>query len=359
MALDYSTLKNKAIIYAEPGTTKTQVVELPVTAPGPGEVLVRLEYSGVCHTDYGFCTNAFKGNPIPTPQGQIGGHEGVGKIVALGPGVTSPPVGTVVGIKYAADACLNCSICLEGGETSCPSVRVSGFYTPGTFQQYCISWAKYVTPIPPEITDLAAAAPLMCAGITMYTALKRAGVKYNDWVLISGAGGGLGHLGIQYAKAMGARVLAIDSGSKEQFCKSLGAEAFLDFSKFDAAGLATQVHEVTGGGARIVLMCVSHQSAYDQAVGWLGFRGKVICLGVPEGDLKPIAGAVVGSMLMMEQSIMAIKTGNRLEAKESLDIVAAGRVKTHYQLRKMDELTQIFDDMHAGKFEGRAVIDLR
>lgn len=256
--------------------------------------------------------------------------------------MTTPAVGTVVGIKYAADACLNCSICLEGGETSCPSARISGFYTPGTFQQYAISWAKYVTPIPSEITDLAGAAPLMCAGITLYTALKRAGVKHSDWVLVSGGGGGLGHLGIQYAKALGARVLAIDAGSKEEFCKSLGADIFLDFQKFPNPNeLTTNIKEVTGGGARIILMCVSNQPAYDQAMSWLGFRGKLVAIGVPEGDAKPIAGVQVGPMINNEATVFAIKSGSRLDAKECLDIVAGGHVTTHYQLRKMEELTQV------------------
>jgi propanol-preferring alcohol dehydrogenase len=296
--------------------------------------------------------NTHQANPTPLI--------GIGKIIAHGPGVTSPPIGTVVGIKYAADACLHCGICLEGGETSCPEARVSGFYTPGTFQQYLISWAKYVTVIPKEITDIAAAAPLMCAGITLYAALKRGGVKHNDWVVISGGGGGLGHLGIQYAKAMGAKVLAIDAADKEDFCRSLGADVYLDFRKYpEASELTTAIHEATGGGARLALMCVSNQSAYDQAMSWLGFRGKLAILGVPEGDVKPIAGAVAGLMIGNETSIYALKTGNRLEAKEALDIVAAGHVTPHYELRPMDQLTQIFDDMHAGKVMGRLVIDLR
>lgn len=285
---------------------------------------------------------------------------GIGKIIALGPGVTSPAIGTVVGIKYAADACLNCGICLEGGETSCPEAKISGYYTPGTFQQYLISWAKYVTPIPAEITDLASAAPLMCAGVTLYTALKRGGVKHNDWVVISGGGGGLGHLGIQYARAMGAKVLAIDAANKEDFCRGLGAQVYLDFRKYPSSEeMAKAIQEATGGGARLALMCVSSQSAYDEAIAWLGFRGKLVILGVPEGEARPIAGAVAGLMIGNEISIIAIKTGNRLEAKEALDIVAAGHVTPHYELRPMDQLTQIFDDMHAGKVTGRIVIDLR
>jgi propanol-preferring alcohol dehydrogenase len=218
---------------------------------------------------------------------------------------------------------------------------VSGFYTPGTFQQYAISYAKYVTPIPTAITDLAGAAPIMCAGITLYAGLKRGGVKYGDWVLVSGAGGGLGHLGIQYAKALGAKVLAIDSAEKEKFCTSLGADVFLDFKQFDAGSLTAKIHEISGGGVKIALMCVNHQAVYDQAVYWLGFRGKLVVIGVPEGEMKPIASAAAGIFINNEGSIFGIKAGNRAEAKECLEIVAAGKVVPKYELRKMEELTQV------------------
>jgi propanol-preferring alcohol dehydrogenase len=199
---------------------------------------------------------------------------------------------------------------LEGGETTCTtpsSQKISGYYTPGTFQQYLCSPAHYVTPIPESIAQneelLAGAAPLMCGGVTVYTALKRANIRFNDWVLVCGAGGGLGHLGIQYAKALGARVVGLDIGAKEEFCKSLGVDAFLDFTKFDEKEMEAKVKEVTGGGARIILQCSSSVKAYAQAVGWLGFRGTLVCLGVVEGEEPPIGGAKVGPMISQELTI--------------------------------------------------------
>jgi len=346
---------NRAIIYSDPPTTATQVVELPIEKPGPGQVLVRLSYSGVCHTDHGFCTNSF-GLPVPAAKGQVGGHEGVGEVVEQGPGVTTPAIGAKVGIKYAADACLNCDNCLIGGETTCPSVKVSGYYTPGTFQQYVVSSATYVTPIPDGI-ELASAGPLMCGGITVYTALKRSRTKFGDWVLISGAGGGLGHLGIQYAKAIGARVIALDHGSKRGLCEELGADAFVDFTKFGKdEDLKAEVWKISKNGVKTVLNCVSNNKSYSQAMGFLGFRGTLVCIGVPEVELLGIS---VGTMIQMEQTIFAIKAGNRQEAKECLDIAARGLVKTHYKLRGMDSLTDIFNEMEAGTITGRAVIDLR
>ncbi|KAK1979040.1 chaperonin 10-like protein [Colletotrichum cereale] len=348
---------NRAVVYTEPGTTKTEVVELPIPIPGPGEVLVRLQYSGVCHTDYGFCMNAFSGVPFPTPKGQIGGHEGVGEVVTIGTGVTSPVVGARVGIKYAADACLNCDRCLQGGESSCMDVKLSGYFTPGTFQQYCISAARYVTPIP-DALDSARAAPLMCGGLTVYTALKRAEARHGDWVVIVGAGGGIGHLAIQYARAFGCRVLAMDLGSKEEFCRDLGAEEFVDFTRYPTEKhLTATIKEVTGGGARIVLMCSSNKKAYVQSSNWLGFRGKLVCLGIPESGSMSIAD--VESVLVDELTIFGVKTGNRLEAKECLEVAARANVKTHFQLRRMKSLTKVFNEMKSGDIQGRVVIDLK
>ncbi|KAK6222378.1 hypothetical protein LQW54_001078 [Pestalotiopsis sp. IQ-011] len=350
---------NKAVIYSDPPSIKTEVVELPIPKPGPGEVLVRLLFSGVCHTDYGFCTNGFETLPLPTPKGQIGGHEGVGKVVAHGDGVKHPPIGSMVGIKYAASACLNCDHCLEGGETTCSSGTISGYLTPGTFQQYCLSPAIYVTPMPDDI-DLGGAAALMCGGISVYAGLKRAKVRHGQWVVISGAGGGLGHLAIQYAKVLGARVLALDAGSKEEFCLGFNADAFIDFSRYDTdAQLAAAVKAVTKESAKVVLMCSSSNRAYSQAISFLGFRGTLVCLGVPEGPQLPIAGAKVADLVGLELTIFANKSGNRIEAKECLDIAARGLVKTHYELRPMQDLTAIFEEMERGQINGRIVLDLR
>ncbi|KAK0116422.1 hypothetical protein ONS95_013442 [Cadophora gregata] len=349
---------NRAVQYADPPSIKTIVAELPIETPGPGEVLVRMLYSGVCHTDYGFCTNSF-GLPVPAPKGQVGGHEGIGEVIEQGPGVTSPEIGAKVGIKYAADACLNCDNCLVGGETSCAQTKISGYFTPGTFQQYVISSAKYVTPIPDGI-DLAAAAPLMCGGVTVYAALKRSNTKHGDWVLITGAGGGLGHLAIQFAKAIGALVIALDHGSKESFCKGFGADAFVDFTKFSSdEDITAEVKRIAPKGVKTVIACATPTRSYDQCIGFLGFRGTLVCLGVPENDRKPIKGAEAFTLLNNELSIMSLKAGNRLEAKECLELVARGLVKTHYELRPMDSISDIFKEMETGSINGRIVIDLR
>lgn len=242
---------------------------------------------------------------------------GVGEVVAHGPGVDSPAIGTHVGIKYAANACLSCGAspppffttlnthlitenCIQGGESSCVNAKISGYFTPGTFQQYVLAPCHYATPIPPSL-DLPSAAPLMCGGVTVYTALKTAGIRPGDWVVVPGAGGGLGHLAIQYAKKMGGRVVAIDGKGKGALCRGLGADEFLDFSAFacDDDWLGREVKRCTGGGAKIALMCTASSKAYSQATSWLRFRGTIACLGIPEreGCFAPSVLDMVGNEL--------------------------------------------------------------
>ncbi|CAI0652010.1 unnamed protein product [Colletotrichum noveboracense] len=350
---------NRAVVYTEPGTTKTEVVELPIPTPGPGEVLVRLLW--LLHERFLISAVPYTKRKHTRVSSILTWYYldilGVGEVVAVGIGVTTPAIGQRVGIKYAADACLNCDRCLQGGESSCAEVKLSGYFTPGTLQQYCLSSARYVTPVPDGL-DSAEAAPLMCAGVSVYTALKRADARHGDWIVIAGAGGGLGHLAIQYANVLGCRVLAMDFGIKEKFCRDLGAQEFVDFTSFPTEeDLANEIKRITGGGARIVLMCSSNKKAYIQSPRWLGFRGKLVCLGVPEHS-SPAIGEVE-PMLCDELTIFGVKTGNRLEAKECLEIAARGKVKTHFQLRRMRSLTKIFTEMESGDIQGRVVIDLK
>ncbi|CAI6062157.1 unnamed protein product [Clonostachys chloroleuca] len=346
---------NRAAVYSEPGTLETEIKDLPIPNPGPGEVLIRLHYSGVCHTDIAFCLNEFPNQAVPTKRGQVGGHEGIGEVVALGEGVQSTSVGSKVGIQIAGDACLSCDACLVGGETSCSSLKITGYFTPGTFQQYKIAPARYVMPIPDGL-DMAAAAPLMCAGVTVYTALKNSQIRPGDWVVVSGAGGGLGHLGIQYAKAMGGKVIGIDHGSKERFCRDVGADEFLDFTQFQSnATLASRLKKLTGGGAKVALVCSA--KSYPQALAWLGLRGTMACIALPEkpGSFLPD----VGTLILQELRIIGAKSGNRLDMKECLEFAAQGKVKPVYQLRSLDDLTKTFQQMESGVIQGRVVIDLK
>lgn len=162
---------HKALVYDQPGKISTKIETVETPKPGFGEVLVRLTHSGVCHSDMGVMTNSWAWLPAPTPAGQVGGHEGVGEVVAFGPGAEEESSsglkkGQRVGIKWLAYACTNCPACLAGVDASCSTGKISGYFTPGTFQRYAVAPAHYVTPIPDGLgSDVAA--PMLCGGVTV------------------------------------------------------------------------------------------------------------------------------------------------------------------------------------------------
>jgi len=353
--------KYKAIVYDKPGTISTKIEELDTPEPGPGEVLVRLSHTGVCHSDMGIMENSWRGLPYPTQPGQVGGHEGVGIVHKLGPGPEGRvKVGDRVGIKWIAYACGACTPCLEGRDGVCFNQKISGYYYPGTFQQYALAPANYVTPIPDALKS-EDAAPMLCAGVTTYSALRKADVKSGQWVVVAGAGGGLGHLATQIgARGMALRIIGIDHGNKEKLVKECGAEVFLDITKHDDKSLAEAVKEVTGGlGASAVIVCTAANGAYAQALSLLRFGGTLVCVGMPEGDSKPIANAFPADLVAHEWNIRGSAVGNQREALEVLDMAARGIVKTHFRTEKMEKLTEVFQEMSEGKMQGRVVLDLQ
>lgn len=237
--------------------------------------------------------------------------------------------------------------------------KISGYYYPGTFSQYALAPANYVTPIPDGL-DSAAAAPMLCAGVTVYSALRKSQVQGGQWVVIAGAGGGLGHLACQVAsRGMAMRVLGVDHGSKESLAKECGAEAFLDITKFDDKSIAEEVKRITGGGAQGVVVCTAANRAYTQGFSFLKFNGTLVCVGVPEGDMVPISNAFPATMIFQQQRIVGSAVGNLKEARDVLDMAARGIVKTHFKTDKLENLTSIFQDMANGKMIGRVVLDLQ
>ncbi|KAJ6255983.1 hypothetical protein Dda_9276 [Drechslerella dactyloides] len=350
---------NKAAVYANPGTTEIKVVELEIPEPGPGQVLVRLTHSGVCRSDLAVCKNAWTYLRYPTPPNQVGGHEGIGKVVSTGADVDSNMIGKRVGIKWIKSTCGECEFCLASLDASCPSLTVSGYYTPGTFQQYCLAAANYVTPIPENMAS-ETAAPLLCGGMTVWSALKKADVKPDQWVAIPGAGGGLGHLAIQFVKnSKKGKVIAIDDGTKEEFCRKLGADAFLDFRKYSDEELADAVKTATGGpGAHVVLVTTSSQKSYDQAIGLLRPGGKMVCVGIPEGQETPIKGVVASHIATKQKQVIGSAVGSLAETAECLAAAGRGEAKVEVSVLKLEKLGEIFRDMEEGKLQGRVVLDL-
>ncbi|CAO2651052.1 Nn.00g093490.m01.CDS01 [Neocucurbitaria sp. VM-36] len=351
--------KYKAAVYDKPGSISTKIEELDVPEPGAGQVLINLSHSGVCHSDMGVMMNSWSILPFPTQAGQVGGHEGVGKIVKMGPGNDSAAVkvGDRVGIKWMAGICEACEACRAGMDANCFNGKISGYYTPGTFQQYVLAPANYVTPIPDGL-DSAAAAPLLCAGVTVYAALRKTNAESGNWVIIMGAGGGLGHLAVQFsAKGIGHRVIGIDHSSKKDLVLESGAEHFIPVDGTDS--MPDAVKELTSGlGAHAVVVCTANNNAYAQSVELLRFGGRVVCVGIPEGDVVPIKTANPGVMVAKALQIVGSAVGTRKEAIETMEFAARGLVKTHFRTEKMDKLTDVFQEMHEQKLKGRVVLDL-
>lgn len=313
--------------------------QIPVPEPGPDEVLVNIKYSGVCHTDL----HAMKGDwPLPSKMPLVGGHEGAGVVVARGSLVSEIDIGDRAGVKWLNGSCLACEFCRRADEPLCAKASLSGYTVDGTFQQYCVAKAAHVSKIPAEV-PLDAVAPILCAGITVYKGLKESGARPGETVAIVGAGGGLGSLAQQYAKAMGLRVLAIDSGDeKRQMCQSLGAEAFVDFSQ--SKDLVSDVQAATddGLGPHAVLLLAVSEGPFQQAAGYVRPRGSIVAIGLPaHASLKaPVFGTVV-KMINIKGSYV----GNRQDGVEAIDFFRRGLIHAPFKVVPLSELANVFELM--------------
>jgi alcohol dehydrogenase, propanol-preferring len=249
------------------------IQEVPVPTPGPGQALVEIVATGVCHTDL----HAAEGDwPVkPTPP-FIPGHEGAGIVVALGAGVTHLKLGDRVGIAWLHSACGHCEFCLSGWETLCHEQQNSGYSVNGSFAQYALGQADYLGRIPEKLSFVEAA-PILCAGVTTYKGLKETNTRPGEWVVISGAGG-LGHVAIQYAKAMGLHVAAVDLGpEKMALARKLGADITIDAKTQDPpAEIQKQI-----GGAHGVLVTAVSTIAFKQAIACYGAVARVCSMAFP------------------------------------------------------------------------------
>lgn len=261
---------------------------------------------------------------------------------------------------------LSCPACQAGFDAGCSSAKISGYYTPGTFQQYTLAPAQYVTPIPDGLPS-DTAAPMLCGGVTVYSALKKSRAQPGDFVVVTGAGGGLGHLALQIGgRGMGFRMLAVDAGEKEALCRECGAEAFFDITKYPKGEegtkqLAEAIKKETAGGlgAAAVIVCTAANAAYAQALEFLRFNGTVVCVGIPEGDATPIANASPSLFIIKQLNVVGSAVGSRKEAIETLEMARRGVVKTHFRTETMDRLGTVFHEMEKGTLQGRVVLDLQ
>ncbi|WP_263118973.1 alcohol dehydrogenase AdhP [Cellulomonas sp. RIT-PI-Y] len=337
----------KAAVVHEFGKPLT-VDEIAVPAPGPDEALVKVRYTGVCHTDLHAAHGDWPVKPAPP---FVPGHEGVGEVVAIGEHVTRVAVGDLVGNAWLWSACGECEYCETGWETLCPQQQNGGYAVDGSFGQYMLVDARYA-PVIPDGVDLAAVAPILCAGVTVYKGLKRTDTQPGQWVLISGIGG-LGHIAVQYAVAMGRRVAAVDvDDDKLALARTHGAELTVNARTSDDP--AAELQRLTGGGVHGALVTAVNAHAFPQAVGALRRGGTVALVGLPPEQFPLDIFTTVLRGLTVRGSIV----GTRKDMAEAVDFFARGKIHPTYSVRPIADINAIFGEMEQGAIDGRIVLDL-
>ncbi|ENA36158.1 MULTISPECIES: alcohol dehydrogenase AdhP [Pseudomonas] len=323
-----------------------EIEEVDVPTPGAGQVLVKIEASGVCHTDL----HAAEGDwPVKPNPPFIPGHEGVGYVVGVGAGVTHVKEGDRVGIPWLYSACGHCEHCLGGWETLCEDQKNTGYSVNGGFAEYALADAGYVGRLPDNV-GFVEIAPVLCAGVTVYKGLKMTETKPGQWVVISGIGG-LGHMAVQYAKAMGMNVAAVDVDDKKlELARRLGAEVTVNCRELDPAGYLKK--EI--GGAHGALVTAVSPKAFEQAIGMTRRGGTIALNGLPPGEF-PLS---IFDMVLNGTTVRGSIVGTRLDLQEALEFAGEGKVKATVAAEPLENINDIFSRMHEGKIEGRIVIDM-
>ena len=322
------------------------IEEVAIPEPGPEEIQIKMEACGVCHTDL----HAAEGDwPIkPTPP-FIPGHEGVGFVSAVGKNVKTVKEGDRVGIVWLYSACGQCVDCLAGQESCCSKAEFGGYTKNGGYAEYAVADPNYVAHLPSNVGFIDVA-PIICAGVTVYKGLKSTEAKPGDWVVISGVGG-LGHLAVQYAKAMGFHVAAVDvSEDKLALARKLGAKLTVNAKEQDPAAFFQK--EI--GGANAVLVTAVSTGAFAQAIGMTRPRGTIALNGLPPGSFPLPIFDVVLKALTIRGSIV----GTRLDLAEALSFAGEGLVHATVKAERLEDINDIFKRMHAGKIDGRIVLDI-
>ncbi|KGO79738.1 alcohol dehydrogenase AdhP [Flavobacterium rakeshii] len=323
-----------------------QIEEVEVKRPGRNQVLVKVIASGVCHTDL----HAVDGDwPVKPKMPLIPGHEGVGYVVAVGPDVHNVKEGDAVGVPWLYSACGGCEHCITGWETLCESQQNGGYSVDGGFAEYVIADARYVGHLGnnPNFLEMA---PILCAGVTVYKGLKETDTKPGEWVAISGIGG-LGHVAVQYAKAMGLHVAAIDvADDKLALAKRLGADLVVNAKEQDPG---TFLKKETGGMHGALVTAVS-PIAFKQGLETLRRKGTLALNGLPPGSFDlPIFDTVL-NRITVRGSIV----GTRKDLQEAIQFAQEGKVKANVTAAKLEDINDVFDKMKKGEIEGRMVLQV-
>lgn len=337
-----ATVMKAAVVHAfgEP----LRIEEVRVPTPEPDQILVKIEASGVCHTDL----HAADGDwPVKPSLPFIPGHEGVGYVSAVGSRVKHLKEGDRVGVPWLYTACGHCEYCQTGWETLCHEQKNTGYSINGSYAEYVVADPNYVGRLPDNVA-FDEIAPILCAGVTVYKGIRVTDTRPGQWIAISGVGG-LGHVAVQYAVAMGLHVVAVDvSNDKLQLARTLGAQLTVNAAEQDPAAVIQK--EI--GGAHGVLVTAVSRSAFAQALGMVRRGGTISLNGLPPGDFPlPIFSTVLNGITVRGSIV-----GTRRDLQESLDFAAEGKVRAHIHRDRLENINEIFAALKAGKVDGRIVL---
>lgn len=322
------------------------IEDVPVPTPGDSQILVKVVACGVCHTDL----HAANGDwPVKPQLPLIPGHEAIGYVVAFGTGVKNVAVGDIVGAPWLYSACGCCEFCITGWETLCEEQKNGGYSVNGGFAEYVVADSRYIAHFPKGI-NFAEMAPIICAGVTVYKGLKETEVRPGEWVAVSGVGG-LGHLAVQYAKAMGMHVAAVDiAEDKLALAKQLGAELTVNALNENPGAV---LKKATGGMHGVLVTAVS-PIAFEQGIGMLRRKGTIALNGLPKGSFDlPIFETVLN-----RYTVRGSIVGTRKDMQEAIAFAVEGKVKANIHTAKLEDINKIFDDMRKGDVTGRVVLQI-
>lgn len=320
------------------------VVDKTLRALKHGEALLKMECCGVCHTDL-----HVKNGDFGDKTGVILGHEGIGIVKEVGPGVSALKVGDRASVAWFYKGCGHCEYCTTGNETLCRSVQNSGYTVDGGMAEECIVVADYAVKVP-EGLDPAAASSVTCAGVTTYKAVKVSGIQPGKWIAIYGLGG-LGNLALQYAKnVFNAKVIAVDINDAQlQFATEMGADLVVNSLKEDAAKV---IQEKTGGAHAAVVTAVA-KTAFNSAVDAMRAGGRIVAVGLPPESMSLNIPRLVLDGIQVVGSLV----GTREDLAEAFQFAAEGKVVPKVTKRPLEEINMIFTEMLEGRIKGRMVID--
>lgn len=321
-----------------------ELVEREVPSPGPGEVRVRVEACGICHSDVVVKEAVWPGLQLP----RVPGHEVAGVIDALGPGAHKWKVGQRVGIGWFGGNCGHCDACRAGDFVLCRNLRVPGISYDGGYAEYMVAPVETLARIPDELSA-ADAAPLLCAGVTTFNPLRQSGARAGDLVAIQGIGG-LGHLAVQYAAKMGYNTVAIARGKdKEGEARQLGAHHYIDAASQDVAAALQAL-----GGARVILTTVTNSDAMSAVMGGLGLNGKLIVVGVSQ---EPIQISTL-QIIFSRQAVQGWPSGTSLDSQDALAFSALQSVRPMIETVPLERAAEGYERMMSGKARFRVVITM-